>query len=215
MNRTTQGVEKARELPDGFVYLDEWIEDSIIDAKYAGCDNFMGRPAVGYEKPLVVASRQVAEGCVAAADILRERGYLLKFFDSYRPQRAVNDFCRWGEDVSDQRRKSIHYPNIDKAAVFIDGYVAHRSTHTRGCAVDLTLVERESGREVDMGTIFDFMDPASWPDSAAVTQRQHQNRYLLREVMLSCGFAPMVNEWWHFSVDPEPYPDTYFDFPIR
>jgi D-alanyl-D-alanine dipeptidase len=215
MNRTTEGVKKARELPEGFVYLDEWVEDSIIDAKYAGNDNFMGRPAVGYEKPLVVASREVAEGCVKAAAILREQGYLLKFYDSYRPQRAVNDFCRWGEDVSDQRRKSIHYPNIEKATMFDDGYVARRSTHTRGCAVDLTLVDKNTHQELDMGTIFDFMDVSSWPDSDAVTPEQHKNRYILREAMLQCGFAPMVNEWWHFSVDPEPYPDTYFDFPIR
>lgn len=135
MNLSTVCVPKARELPEGFVYLDEWIEDCIIDAKYAGTDNFMGRPAAGYEQPLVVASRQVAEGCVKAAEILRRQGYVLKVFDAFRPQRAVDDFCRWGEDGEDQRRKPIQYPDIEKLKMFDEGYIARKSTHTRGCSV--------------------------------------------------------------------------------
>ena len=105
-------------LPEGFVYIDELIEDCIIDAKYAGTDNFMGRPAAGYEQPLVVMSRELADCCIKAADTLRKQGYIMKFFDAYRPQSAVDDFCRWGEDLNDIRRKSVHYPNIDKAEIF-------------------------------------------------------------------------------------------------
>ena len=215
MNQSTVRVPKARELPEGFVYIDEWVEDCIIDAKYAGTDNFMGRPAVGYEQPLVVASREVAEGCAKAAGILRKQGYILKIFDAFRPQRAVDDFCRWGEDVEDQRRKPIQYPNIEKAKMFDDGYIARKSTHTRGCAVDLTLVDMKTHQELDMGSIFDYMDPRSWPDSDEVTDQQRRNRHILRDAMLESGFEPYANEWWHFSVSPEPYPDTYFDFPIR
>lgn len=215
MNLSTMNVPKARELPEGFVYIDELIEDCIIDAKYAGTDNFMGRPAEGYEQPLVVMCKEAAEGCVKAAEILRRQGYVMKFYDSFRPQRAVDDFCRWGEDLNDQRRKPIQYPNIEKGRMFDEGYIARRSGHTRACAVDLTIVDVKTHQELDMGSIFDFMDPRSWPDSELVTDEQRKNRHILRDAMLACGFAPYENEWWHFSVSPEPYPDTYFDFPIR
>lgn len=125
MNTSTVGIPKAG-LPEGFVYIDELIEDCIIDAKYAGTDNFMGRPAAGYEQPLVVMSRELADCCIKAADTLRKQGYIMKFFDAYRPQSAVDDFCRWGEDLKDIRRKSVHYPNIDKAEIFDQGYIARR-----------------------------------------------------------------------------------------
>lgn len=215
MNVSTACVPKARALPDGFVYIDELIEDCIIDAKYAGTDNFMGRPADGYEQPLVVMSREVAEGCVRAAALLRKQGYVMKFFDSYRPQRAVDDFCRWGEDGADIRRKPVQYPNVEKGDMFDQGYIARRSGHTRGKAVDLTLVDAKTHQELDMGTIFDFMDPSSWPESDAVTPQQRKNRFILREAMIASGFQPYECEWWHFSIHPEPYPETYFDFPIR
>lgn len=215
MNQSTVCVPKARELQEGFVYIDELIEDCIIDAKYFGTDNFMGRPAAGYEQNLVVMSREAAAGCVQAAEIFRKRGYVMKFYDAYRPQQAVDDFCAWGEVVEDQRRKPIQYPNVEKARMFDEGYIARHSGHTRGSAVDLTLVDGTTHQEVDMGSIFDFMDPRSWPDSPAVTPAQHANRMLLRDVMLQCGFEPYECEWWHFKVKNEPYPKTYFNFPIR
>ena len=215
MNMSTAGVPKARMLPEGFVYLDEWIEDCIIDAKYAGTDNFMGRPADGYVQPLVVASVEAARALVRAADVLRGQGWLIKVFDAYRPQRAVDDFCRWGEDALAQRRKMIQFPRIDKAQMFEQGYIARKSSHSRGCAVDLTLVHADTFQEADMGTCFDFMDPMSWPESEAVSPVQRENRRILREAMLGSGFEPYSCEWWHFSVCPEPYPDTYFDFEVR
>ena len=215
MNLSTMGIPKARELPEGFVYIDELIEDCIIDAKYAGTDNFMGCPAEGYEQPLVVMSREAADRCIRAAEFLRSQGYVMKFFDAYRPQRAVNHFCRWGQDLSNQRRKPVHYPEIEKNIMFDDGYIARKSGHSRGCAVDLTLVDMKTHQELDMGTIFDFMDPRSWPSSEDITPQQKANRMLLRDAMTANGFQPISNEWWHFIVEPEPYPDTYFDFPIR
>ena len=214
MNPQSPRVPRDGALPEGFFYADEWIGDCLTDAKYAGADNFMGRPADGYERALVVVSRPVRDGLIAAASLLRPQGLRLLLFDSYRPQRAVDDFCRWGADLSDQKRKAQHYPRIDKARMFTDGYIARRSSHTRGSAVDLTLADADAV-PLDMGTCFDFMDPRSWPDSPDVSPAQRENRMRLRSVMLACGFVPYECEWWHFSVSPEPYPDTYFDFPIR
>lgn len=215
MNQSTVCVPKARQLPEGFVYIDELIEDCIIDAKYAGTDNFMGRPADGYEQPLVVMTKEAAEKCIKAADLLRQQGYLIKFYDSYRPQRAVDDFCRWGDDEKDQRRKPIQYPNVEKIKMFDEGYIARKSGHTRGRAVDLTLVDSKTHQELDMGSIFDFMDERSWPSCKDVTPEQYKNRCILRDAMIAVGFKPIMSEWWHFNLDPEPYPDTYFDFPIK
>ena len=214
MNISTFGIPKAG-LPDGFVYIDELIEDCIIDAKYAGTDNFMGRPAAGYEQPLVVMSRQLADCCVKAAGILREQGYLVKFYDAYRPQSAVDDFCRWGEALDDIRRKPVHYPNEEKADVFKKGYIARRSGHTLGKAVDLTIVDMKTHQEADMGSIFDFMDERSHHGAARLTKEQEHNRRLLCDAMLSSGLTLLDSEWWHYSLDPEPYPDTYFNFPIK
>ena len=202
-------------LPEGFYYIDEWIGDCLLDAKYAGSDNFMGRPSTGYERALVVVSRPVRDGLIRAAELARAQGLCLLLFDSYRPQRAVDDFCRWGADMGDQQRKAIHYPNIEKARMFTDRYIARRSSHTRGSAVDLTLADAATGQALDMGTCFDYMDTQSWPGSPDVTPEQRQNRMRLREFMCASGFVPYEREWWHFSVSPEPYPGEYFDFPIR
>ncbi|HWP80902.1 MAG TPA: M15 family metallopeptidase [Candidatus Acidoferrum sp.] len=206
---------KACELPDGFVYIDDIIKDCIIDAKYAGADNFLGRPAAGYEGPYVVASRACAEGCKKAADILRPKGYLLKFFDACRPQRAVDDFAKWAKDKTDTARKHIHYPNIEKSRLFPLGYIAEKSSHTRGASVDLTLCDAATKRELDMGTVFDFMDEASWETAQGLTRYQQRNRLILRCAMLACGFLPYEREWWHFGLEREPYPDTYFDFVVK
>lgn len=214
MNQSTKLVPK-KGLPEGFLYVDEVIEDSIIDAKYAGTDNFMGRPAAGYNAPLVVVCREAAERLVKAAAVFREKGYLMKFYDSYRPQRAVDDFVEWGKVVEDDRRKPIHYPNVEKAFMFEYGYIAKRSGHTRACAVDLTLVDASTMQELDMGSIFDFMDERSHHGAPGLTPQQEANRKLLCDVMCANGFKLFESEWWHYAVDPEPYPDTYFDFPIE
>lgn len=214
MNISTKGILK-KGLPKGFLYVDELIEDCIVDAKYAGTDNFLGRPVCGYHQPLVVVSRAVADRLVPAAEAFRRRGLMLKIYDAYRPQRAVDDFVRWGADSADQRRKPVHYPRVEKADMFTLGYIAPKSGHTRGCAVDLTLVDRATHQELDMGTSFDFMDTRSHHGAAGLTQLQERNRALLREVMCAHGFRPYQEEWWHYIADPEPHPDTYFDFPIE
>jgi len=214
MNISTAGVPKDG-APELFVYVDEVIEDCIIDAKYWGTDNFMGRQAVGYERPLVVMSLEVANACVKAADILRKRGFLMKIFDAYRPQRAVDDFIKWTEDMEDMRRKPVHYPDVDKKDFLELGYVSKKSGHTRGCAVDLTIVDMKTCQEIDMGSIFDFMGPRSHLDATGLTKAQKSHRAILSGAMTQCGFETYAYEWWHFSLKKEPYPGMYFDFSIR
>ena len=204
MNQSTKGIPK-KGLPEGFLYVDEVIQDCIVDAKYAGTDNFMGRPAAGYEAPLVVVTKEAAQRLEKAAAVFRDKGYLMKFYDSYRPQRAVDDFMR---------RKPVHYPNVEKGMVIELGYIARHSGHTRGCAVDLTLVDASTMQELDMGSIFDFMDERSHHGAPGLSPLQEANRRLLCEVMCANGFRRYESEWWHYAVTPEPYPDTYFDFPI-
>jgi D-alanyl-D-alanine dipeptidase len=214
MNLSTAGVAKDG-LPEGFVYIDELIGDCIVDAKYWGTDNFIGRRIEGYERPLAVMSREAAECCARVADILRGKGYILKIYDACRPQRAVDDFVRWAADLDDIRRKPVHFPRVDKQDFFALGYVAEKSGHTRGSAVDLTLVDARTHQELDMGSIFDFMDPRSHIVAEGLTDRQEANRAILRDAMTVRGFEPYEYEWWHFSLKNEPWPDTYFDFPIR
>jgi D-alanyl-D-alanine dipeptidase len=214
MNISTNGIPKDG-LPEGFVYIDEVIDDCIIDAKYWGTDNFAGVRIDGYERPLVVTSAEAAEACVKAAAILRKKGFLIKIFDGYRPQRAVAHFTRWAADTGDTRRKPIHYPFLDKSKAFQLGYVAEKSAHTRGAAVDLTLVDRNTYLEVDMGAIFDFMDPRSHIGASGLTPEQDRNRLIMREAMEDSGFVAYPYEFWHFNLAKEPYPDTYFNFPVR
>ncbi len=214
MNQSSKGIVK-KGLPEGFLYVDEVIEDCIIDAKYAGTDNFIGSPIDGYLKPLVVVTKEAAERLVKAAEGLRQKGYVMKFFDCYRPQRAVDHFMRWGEAVEDDRMKPIHFPNVNKADMFDLGYICRKSGHSRGCAVDLTLVDVSTWQELDMGSIFDYMDIRSHHGAAGLTKEQEENRAILRDAMLANGFRLYKEEWWHYIVDPEPYPDTYFDFPIE
>lgn len=215
MENISVALVKKQGLPEGFVYIDELIPDSIIDAKYAGTENFMGCCADGYEQPLVVMTKKAAEKCVIAAEKLRAQGLMMKFFDAYRPQRAVDHFCRWGDDLTDLRRKPIQYPNLEKARIFEDGYIARKSGHSRGSSVDLTIVDAKTHQELDMGCGFDYMDPRSNLGAAGLTAEQEHNRQILQDAMCGSGFRPYVGEWWHFNLVDEPYPDTYFDFPIR
>lgn len=203
-------------LPEGFVYLDEAIPDIAIELKYATGDNFVGRPIDGYGHGHAVLSEPAAAALADVQAALQRFGLGLKVFDAYRPQRAVDHFVRWGEDLDDQRTKPDFYPDVAKEDLFEEGYIAARSGHSRGSTVDLTIVYRDeagTARELDMGSGYDFFGPISWPDSPAVTARQRANRALLQNVMTSHGFNHYAREWWHFTLADEPYPDTYFDFP--
>lgn len=199
----------------GFVSVGAAIPDALLDVRYYTTYNFVGARIDGYEQPVVLLTREAATALKKVSDDLLERGLRLVVYDAYRPQRAVDHFARWAEDVTDDRMKAVFYPEVDKADLFERGFIARRSGHSRGSTVDLTLLDEKSGTLLDMGGPFDFFGELSHPDYAGVTAQQHRNRMLLREAMLAHGFKPLSTEWWHFTLRNEPYPDTYFDFPVR
>lgn len=202
-------------LPEGFVYLDEAAPEITSNARYAGKDNFVGVPVDGYRVARVVLSVPAATALRQAAAALAPFGLGLKVFDGYRPQSAVDHFVRWAADLSDTRNKADYYPRVDKANLFRDGYIAEKSGHSRGSTVDLTIVNVADGSELAMGTPFDFFGPESWPDDRRFAATVRANRALLRQVMRGSGFRPLAQEWWHFTLEQEPWPERYFDFPIE
>lgn len=199
-------------MQDGFVWLDEAVPGILWDAKYATSDNFTGAPVDGYRTRRVAGSCELARALARAAAAASAQGLKLLVWDGYRPQRAVDCFLRWSCAPEDGKTKRAHYPNIDKSQIVPLGYVAARSGHSRGGAVDLTLA-RADGSPLAMGGGFDLMDEISH-HGAAVSPEAAQNRLLLRALMEQNGFSAYENEWWHYALIDEPYPDTYFDFPI-
>ena len=206
---------RSGQRPEGFVTLNEFLPGAVYDVKYFTGDNFVGKRVDGYSAPKVLLTVEAATALKAVQADLKQFGLSLKFFDGYRPQQAVDHFVRWAEDLDDTRTKAAHYPAVDKRNLFRDGYIAARSSHSRGSTVDLTLVDAATGRELDMGTPFDFFGPKSWPDAPAFPATVRAHRALLRAVMINRGFKPYEAEWWHFTLREEPYPETYFDFPVE
>lgn len=206
----------AEQLPrDGFVYLDQVLKSARYDVRYAGTDNFVGEPIDGYRTARIILTREAAVALAAVEQDVALSGLALKIFDGYRPQRAVDEFRRWAADPQDTRQKARYYPDLDKPALFRDGYIAKHSGHSRGSTVDLTLVDSTTGKEVDMGSPFDFFGPISHHGTALVNVQQTRNRETLRQAMLRHGFEPYGAEWWHYTLKAEPYPKTYFDFPVQ
>lgn len=201
--------------PDAFVALHSVIPDLVVELRYLGSNNFLGRPVEGYRASVVYMTEPAALALKAVQEDLAEQGLGLKVFDAYRPQRAVDDFVRWAADSADTRMKQQYYPSLDKDELFPGGYIAERSGHSRGSTVDLTLVRLADAQELDMGSPYDFFDPVSWPADTSITAAQHANRMTLREAMLENGFRPISTEWWHFTLEGEPYPEVYFDFPVE
>ena len=198
-----------------FVLLSDAVPDAILEIRYYSTYNFIGERIDGYEQPVALLTKEAAAALKEVSDDLVERGYRLKIFDAYRPQSAVSHFVRWAEDLDDTRMKPYFYPELDKSVLFEQGYIAAHSGHSRGSTVDLTLFDMETEREVDMGGTFDYFGELSHPDYEEVTTRQYKKRMLLREVMTKHGFRPLSEEWWHFTLENEPYPDTYFTFPVH
>lgn len=186
-----------------------------LDMRYAGPDNFTGRPVPGYEADLCLLSKPAAEALARAQASLAPKGLGLKVFDCYRPARSVASFMAWARDPEDQLMASRHYPRVPKAELFAKGYIAERSGHSRGSTVDVTLVHLSDGSELDMGGIFDFFDPTAASMSPDVEADARSRRLLLRATMEDAGFAPYEPEWWHFTLRDEPFPDRYFDAPVR
>ena len=199
-------------LPEGFVYLDEEVPGLRIHLRYAGSDNFIGRPVVGYVSQRTVLTIPAAKSLKAVQNDLKPFGLELLVFDAYRPQQAVDDFVAWSKDYSDTKTKSEYYPHVAKNLLFKEGYIAERSGHSRGSTIDLTIIGSHSTSQLDMGTHFDYFGPESWPEYQGVSNQQRANRLLLRTLMQKHGFNPYDQEWWHFTYGNEPYPDTYFNF---
>ncbi|CAO4186593.1 M15 family metallopeptidase [Methylorubrum extorquens] len=200
---------------DPFVDAARHVPGLALDMRYAGSDNFVGRPIVGYEAPRCLLTPQAARALARVQASLAPDGLGLKVFDCYRPRQAVADFAAWARDPADTRMKAAYYPRTDKADLFRLGYIAERSSHSRGSTVDLTLVRSADGAELDMGTPFDLFDPSSATDFPGVSPIQSRNRHRLRHAMIRAGFVPYAQEWWHFTLKDEPYPDTAFDRPVR
>ena len=200
--------------PSGFVVLSDYVPQIIQEIRYYSTYNFIGERIDGYEEPCALLSREAARALKSAANELNVQGYRLKVFDAYRPACAVKHFVLWGIEDQDIRMKPYFYPDLEKQELFAQGYIAKQSSHSRGSAVDLTLLDMQTGKELDMGSPFDLFSEISHPDSRAVTEEQYENRMLLQHVMIRSGFRPIGCEWWHFSLQEEPYPDTYFSFPV-
>ena len=200
--------------PAGFVLLADYVPHIVQEIRYYSTYNFIGERIDGYEEPCALLSIEAARALKSAASELIVQGYRLKVFDAYRPACAVKQFVLWGIEDQDVRMKPWFYPELEKQELFAKGYIAKQSSHSRGSAVDLTLLDMRTGKELDMGSPFDLFSEVSHPDYRGITQEQYENRMLLQKAMLRSGFAPIDCEWWHFSLRNEPYPDTYFAFPV-
>jgi zinc D-Ala-D-Ala dipeptidase len=206
----------AQIMPAEFVDAAAVVDGLVVDMRYFGADNFVGRRIDGYEAPRCLLARPAAAALSTVQRDLAQRGLGLKVLDCYRPARAVAHFVRWARDTADVARKADYYPNIDKRYLFRLGYIAERSGHSRGSTVDLTLVRRTDGEgDLDMGTPFDFFSPKSWPGDISVGEVARRNRALLAAAMARGGFRAYAKEWWHFTLRNEPFPARYFDFPVR
>ncbi len=227
-------ADKVKTVPEddasGFVVLTDVVPDAILEVRYYGTYNFVGARVDGYLEPTVLLTREAADSLKAVSDEVKAMGYRLKIYDGYRPQMAVDHFMRWGADVNDTLMKPYFYSNVDRSRLFELGYIAEKSGHSRGSTLDLTLFDMASGKEVDMGGVHDWFGKESHPDFCGdlasgkwredkglwtLTPEQFNNRMILRKAMMKHGFKPYDCEWWHFTLNNEPYPDTYFNFPVK
>ncbi len=200
--------------PSGFVLLSDYVPSVIQEIRYYSTYNFIGERIDGYEEPCALLTIEAARALKAVSSEMAVQGYRLKVFDAYRPACAVKHFVLWGIEDQDIRMKPYFYPDLDKQDLFIKGYIAKQSSHSRGSAVDLTLFDMKTGKELDMGSPFDLFSERSHPDFRGISDEQYENRMTLQNVMVRNGFLPIDCEWWHFSLKDEPYPDTYFEFPV-
>ena len=198
-----------------FVLVSEAVPDVILEIRYHSTFNFVGERVDGYDQPVAVITCEAANALKQASDAAMAQGYRLKVYDAFRPQRAVDHFVRWAENPAATEMKPFFYPEVDKSRLFEEGYIAKKSGHSRGSTVDVTLVDMMTGTDLDMGGAFDYFGERSHPNCVeGLTEKQIENRMLLQKLMVDSGFRPLNTEWWHFTLVNEPYPDTYFDFPL-
>ncbi len=217
-----------------FVTLTDVVPDAILEIRYFSTYNFVGQHIDGYLEPVALLTRTAADSLLAVSNDVKKQGYRLKIYDAYRPQMAVDHFVRWAKAIDDTLMKPYFYPDLNKEVLFPQVYIADHSGHTRGSTVDLTLFDMSTEKEVDMGGTFDWFGPESHPDfcgnpdtgeysgdnskspsGKSITKEQFANRMILRKAMLSHGFVPVETEWWHFTLSNEPFPNTYFTFPVQ
>ena len=211
---TTDFKKEAEMNASDFVMLSDYVPDIVQEIRYFSTYNFIGSRIDGYEEPVAFLTKEAARALKAVSNKAMVMGCRLKIFDAYRPAMAVRHFVLWGIEDLDQRMKPFFYPDLEKTELFSQGYIASRSSHSRGSTVDLTLLDMKTGKEVDMGSPFDYFSEVSHPDSKAVTPEQYENRMMLQDMMVKNGFKPYDCEWWHFTLEKEPFPDTYFEFPL-
>ena len=212
--KQSAGTVKEQDSSD-FVAITDVVPDVILEIRYFGTYNFVGSRIDGYLAPTALVTRRAADSLKAVSDDVIRLGYRLKIYDAYRPQCAVDHFVRWAADVADTTMRRYFYPDVDKSRLFELDYIMAKSGHTRGSTVDLTLFDMTTEKEVDMGGTFDWFGTESHPDYRGITDVQYSNRMILRDAMLRHGFKPLDSEWWHFTLKDEPYPDTYFTFPVK
>lgn len=207
-------IGKAAMDPSGFILLSDQVPGIIQEIRYFSTYNFIGERINGYEEPCALLTREAARALQAVSGEMMVRGYRLKIFDAYRPVSAVKHFVLWGIEDQDIRMKPYFYPKLEKQELFAKGYIAKLSSHSRGSTVDLTLLDMQTGQELDMGSPFDYFGEVSHPGYRGVTEEQYANRMMLQRAMVQNGFKPLDCEWWHFTLEDEPYPNTYFEFPV-
>jgi len=202
-------------LPDGFVYAKDVIKNLRTDLRYYSSNNFIGEPINGYIKPKCILTKDAANALKKVQEEFERLGFGLLVFDAYRPQTAVNHFVRWSKDSSDIKMKEKFYPNVNKKDLFTEGYISSKSGHSRGSTLDVTIVSLRTGHILDLGGPYDLFDKKSWVGYKNITKNQRAIRLMLQRRMIKHGFKPYEKEWWHFTLAKEPYPDTYFDFPVE
>ncbi len=209
--------QKIDEIPPNknFVYLKELIPKLRSDLRYYGSNNFVGKPIDGYNEPKILLTIEAANALKKVQDELERIGFGLLIYDAYRPQKATDHFIRWSDDIADTLMKEDFYPNIDKKELFKLGYISKKSGHSRGSTVDLTIVSLKSKHILNMGSPYDLFDERSHTEYPNITKNQRALRLLLKRRMEKHGFKSYEKEWWHFTLKNEPFPDTYFDFPIE
>ncbi|TYA54769.1 M15 family metallopeptidase [Formosa maritima] len=207
--------QEKNKLPEGFVYANSIIPDLEVELRYYSINNFIGDTITGYLSNKLIITKQTAEALKMVQEELLKQNLCLKVYDGYRPQQAVNHFMTWARNLKDTINKQQFYPDVKKKHLFREGYIASQSGHSRGSTLDLTIINADSHEALDMGSPYDFFGEISWVDYHEISKEQKANRQLLQKVMLKYGFRNYPKEWWHFTLRNEPFPDTYFNFPIE
>ncbi len=203
------------QLPTGFVYVNDVIPDLDVELHYHTSNNFVGKPIDGYYSNKLILTIEAANALKQVHEALQQYNLCLKIYDGYRPQQAVNHFKKWARDLNDTINKHIFYPNIKKRNLFKEGYIASKSSHSRGSTVDVTIIDANTGEALNMGSKYDFFGKPSWVAHDGITEQEKANRVLLQNIMKQYGFRNYPKEWWHFTLRNEPFPNTYFNFPVK